>query len=161
VRRQNKNEWRVPVDRRCFCLLLCNIFQPTHVCVCNTPPVLMISFTSFPLFWSPGSYVRRTCNVQWPACYLFVRTSLRMGTPVFFSGRRYISFSIRRCDVRMYLTVSSRMIVSCVPDDLDDPGGLILLCFNWSGWSGPLLWVHSLLESRSTIFTKISLTPKV
>jgi hypothetical protein len=27
VKRQNKNEWRVPVDRRHFCLLLCNISQ--------------------------------------------------------------------------------------------------------------------------------------
>jgi hypothetical protein len=27
VKRQNKTDWRVPVDRRCCCLLFCDIFE--------------------------------------------------------------------------------------------------------------------------------------
>jgi hypothetical protein len=139
------------VNRRCFCLLLCNIFQPTHVCVCNPPPVLMISFISFPLFWSPGSYVRRSYNVQWPAYYLFVRTSLRMGTPFFFLA---VDILVSQLGSKMCLATRT-YVFDCLflhDSELDDPGGLISPCFNRSGWSSPLLsvyWVHSSLDQQS------------
>ena len=105
------------MDRRHFCLLLCNIFgllDFSRVRMYPYPPVLMISFTSFPLFWSPRRYVQRSYMQRAVARILPFCQVLRIGNPSFFSGRGYNSFSIglRDAPSKTYLCINCHWVVA-------------------------------------------------